>query len=135
VGCFSVDVELTNHSDELFQQLIPGHQVRSTKVQGLVDSGATMPILPEQVASALGLPDSGQVAEVTLADGSTITRRIFSDLKLQYQDRSGIFDAVVEPGRQETIIGAIVLERLDLLVDCPREKLIPRKPGKLTFRA
>jgi predicted aspartyl protease len=135
VSCFSVEVELINYSDELFQQLEPEHQVRSARVRGPVDSGASMPIIPEQVADELGLPDSGQTAEVTLADGSVIDRKIVTALKLGWQDRWGLFDAVVEPGRQDILIGAIVMERLDLLVDCRREQLIPRKPGVLTFTA
>ena len=37
--------------------------------------------------------------------------------------------AIVEPKRTEALIGAIVLEALDLLVDCSREQLIPRDPS------
>jgi predicted aspartyl protease len=135
VSCFSVEVDLINHSDELFRQLVPEHQVRSARVRGLIDSGASMPVLSGRLAAELGLPDSGQIAEVTLADGSTIERKIVTDLKLGWQDRWGLFDAVVEPGREDLLIGAIVLERLDLLVDCRGAQLIPRKPGKLTFIA
>jgi predicted aspartyl protease len=135
VSCFSVEFELINYSDELFHQLVSEHQVRSVRVQGLIDSGASMPVISERLATELGLPDSGQTAEVALADGSTVERRIVTALKLGWQDRCGLFDAVVEPGREDLLIGAIVMERLDLLVDCRREQLIPRKPGTLTFRA
>ncbi len=136
MSCFQVEVELTNYSDELLHQLIPEQEVRRIKVRGPVNSGASMIVLSERIATELGLPElAGQLAEVTLADGSTVTRKVAGALKLQYQDRYGLFDAVVEPGRQDIIIGALVLERLDLLVDCRREQLIPRKPGKLTFHA
>jgi plasmid stabilization system protein ParE len=136
MSCFQVEVELTTYSDELLHQLIPEQEVRRTKVRGPVDSGASMIVLSERIATELGLPElAGQLAEVTLADGSTVTRKVAGALKLQYQDRYGLFDAVVEPGRQDIIIGALVLERLDLLVDCRREQFIPRKPGKLTFHA
>jgi predicted aspartyl protease len=135
LSCFSVEVELSNRSDELLRQLIPEHEVRRELVWGRVDSGADLPILPEQLAVRLGLPDSGQLAEVTLADGSILTRRIVSDLKLRWQDRWGIFDAIVEPGREDLLIGALVLERLDLLVDCRQEQLVPRHPNGVRFRA
>jgi predicted aspartyl protease len=136
MSCFQVEVELTNYSDELLHRLVPGQEIRSARVRGPVDSGASMIVLSERIATELGLPElPGQLAEVTLADGSTVTRKVVGALKLQYQDRYGTFDAVVEAGRQDIIIGALVLERLDLLVDCRREQLIPRKDDKLTFRA
>jgi hypothetical protein len=37
--------------------------------------------------------------------------------------------AIVEPKRTSALIGAIVLEQLDLLVDCQRQRLIPRDPS------
>jgi hypothetical protein len=36
---------------------------------------------------------------------------------------------VVEPARNDALIGAIVLEDLDLLVDCGTQSLYPREPG------
>jgi hypothetical protein len=45
------------------------------------------------------------------------------------EGRSSVFKAIVEPDRTEALIGAIVLEDLDLIVDCTRQKLVPRDPG------
>ena len=42
--------------------------------------------------------------------------------------REGIFTAVVEPKRRSALIGAIVLEDLDFIVDCMHQRLIPRDP-------
>jgi hypothetical protein len=42
--------------------------------------------------------------------------------------RHGTFTAVVEPKRTSALVGAIVLEHLDLLVDCPRQRVVPRDP-------
>ena len=39
------------------------------------------------------------------------------------------FSAVVVPKRRTALIRAIVLENLDLLVDCQRQRLIPRDPS------
>jgi hypothetical protein len=151
VGCFSVEVELINHSDELFQKLIPEQPVRSRKVLGRVDTGADLPVLPESLALQLGLPDLGDTADVTLADGSTVQRRLVADLRLSWtsdqgETRRGIFEAVVEPGvttypgkpggpPADMLIGALVLERLDVYADCPGERLVPRVPGRITCRA
>ncbi len=40
-------------------------------------------------------------------------------------------DAVVEPARTNVLLGAIVLEAFDLLVDCPQQKLHPRDPDHI----
>jgi hypothetical protein len=40
--------------------------------------------------------------------------------------RDDTFSAVVEPNRKEALIGAIVLEALDLLVDSKNQRLVPR---------
>jgi hypothetical protein len=37
-----------------------------------------------------------------------------------------IFTAIVEPKRATALIGAIVLEDLDPLVDCTNQRLVPR---------
>jgi hypothetical protein len=40
----------------------------------------------------------------------------------------GTFTTVVEPKRKTALVGAIVLEDLDLLVDCQRQRVVPRDP-------
>ncbi len=42
--------------------------------------------------------------------------------------REGILTAVVEPNRRSALIGAIVLEDLDFIVGCTRQRLLPRAP-------
>jgi hypothetical protein len=37
----------------------------------------------------------------------------------------------VEPGRESALIGMIVLEDLDFLVDCAGQRLVPRDPNQI----
>ena len=46
--------------------------------------------------------------------------------------RHGTFRAIVAPNRREPLIGAIVLEDLDLLVDCSKQRVHPRDPQHMT---
>ena len=39
-------------------------------------------------------------------------------------------DAISEPGREDALIGSLVLETLDFLVDPLKERLIPRDPRR-----
>ena len=56
------------------------------------------------------------------------TRDTVKNVYVEIQGRSGTFTALVEPRRTTALIGAIVLEDLDFLVDCRNERLVPRDP-------
>jgi hypothetical protein len=54
-------------------------------------------------------------------------RPMVGNVWLQLLGRHGVFSAVIEPDRNDALIGAIVLEELDLLVDCTTQSLHPRE--------
>jgi hypothetical protein len=47
---------------------------------------------------------------------------------LELLGRHSVFNPSVEPKRDTALIGAIVLEDLDLLVGCTNQRLMPRDP-------
>lgn len=132
MGRFSVEVELTNQED-LFRVkagLIPANEVRRTRIRGVVDTGATRLVIPAAVAQQLGL-DSTKSASVRYADGRTAVRAVAENVRLACGGRESVFNAIVEPGRESALIGAIVLEDLDFVVDCSSQKLVPRDPNRI----
>jgi predicted aspartyl protease len=132
MGRFSVEVELVNYRDLILAEAghLPADQVRRMRLRGVVDSGAAMLVLPESAARQLGLETRGGVT-VRYADGRSAQRQIAAQLQLSYAGRSGVFEAIVEPGRDSALIGAIVLEALDLVVDCRQQRLEPRDPNSI----
>jgi predicted aspartyl protease len=132
VGRFSVDVVLTNQEDlvRAKDRRIDPSQVRRVTVRGVVDSGATRLVIPAAIAEKLGLEISGTV-KVRYADGRTAERPVARLIHLAYAGRAGTFTAVVEPDRESALIGAIVMEDLDLIVDCTTQRLIPRDPDHI----
>ena len=55
---------------------------------------------------------------------------------VQLLGRHGTFTAIVEPRRTTALVGAIVLEDLDLLVDCTAEqRVVPRDPRNAVLRS
>jgi hypothetical protein len=50
---------------------------------------------------------------------------------VRLQGRDSVFNAVVEPKRETALIGALVLEELDFLVDCNKQRLVPRDPDNV----
>lgn len=132
MGRFAVEVELANDKDLVQAETgaIRPEQVRRVKIRGVVDSGATRLVIPETIAKQLGLDISGTV-KVRFADGRSADRAIAQRVHLTYGGRDSIFNAVVEPGRESVLIGAIVLEDLDFLIDCTNQKLVPRDPNRI----
>ena len=72
---------------------------------------------PPTVAQQLGL-DVADSVTVRYADGRTAERPIVKGISLAYGGRESVFSAIVEPEGESVLIGAIVLEDLDFLVDC-----------------
>lgn len=136
MGRFSIEVELANNVDldRAGAGDIPPERVRRIRVRGVVDTGATRLIISEAMAIQLGLAMSG-ITKVRYADGRTAERPIAKGIHLTYGGRDGLFSAIVEPGRDSALIGAIVLEELDFLVDCVTQRLTPRDPNQIISEA
>jgi predicted aspartyl protease len=132
MGRFSVEVELANNEDLVSAKVghIRPEQVRRTRVRGVVDSGATRLVISSQIAQQLGLEISGSV-KVRYADGRTAERPMARQIHLAYGGRESVFNAIVEPGRESALIGAIVLEDLDFVIDCTTQQLTPRDPKQI----
>ena len=102
-------------------------KVRRVTLSGLVHSGASRLVLPKAVVEQLGLPITEHV-KVTYADRRSAMRPVVQGVHVALQGRDSIFKAMVEPKRDTALIGAIVLEDLDFLVDCEKKLLVPRDP-------
>jgi predicted aspartyl protease len=136
MGRILVDVELANYDDMARAEAgdIPADRVRRLTVSGVVDTGATRLVIPQYVVDRLGLRTTGQ-SGVRYADGRTADRPVAGAIHLTWGGRSSLFSAIVEPDRDSALIGAIVLEDLDLVVDCQRRILAPRDPKRTIFEA
>lgn len=136
MGRFSVEVELSNYEDMIDSKAgrIEPEKVRRVRIRGVVDSGATRLVIPQSLVQTLGLEISGS-AGVRYADGHTAQRSIAQYIHLSYGGRQGVFNAIVEPDRESILIGAIVLEDLDFLVDCGGQRLVPRDPKQIISEA
>jgi predicted aspartyl protease len=111
---------------------LPEDQVRKQTVSGVVDSGAAKMVLPQTLVKQLGLP-LGNKIKVRYADGRRSQRRQAEAVYVELMGRHGTFTAIVEPNRENALIGAIVLEDFDFLVDCQHQRLIPRNPDGPLF--
>ncbi len=132
MGRFSVEFVVANNRDVV--SLRAGDaildRVKHLVLSGVVDSGAARLVLPQRVVDALELRVEGETT-VRYTDGRREKRPLVSNVWLELLGRHGVFSAVVEPERSDALIGAIVLEELDLLVDCTTQSLYPREPDSI----
>ena len=127
MGEIVVDAELENPIDRGVFERGYGKEsdIRRTSVRAVVDTGAVMLMLPQNVVERLGAEVSGTVI-VTYADERREERPTAGPFTLRLCNRSMPVDCVVGPPLSEPLIGQIVLERLDLIADCTNRVLVPR---------
>jgi predicted aspartyl protease len=130
MGRFSVEMVIANNEDLVRARNgdLDPTKVRRQTIRGIVDPGATLLVLPLALVNELGLPIKKQKVKVRYAGGQRATRAEANQVAATLQGRDGIFTAIVEPRRDTALIGAIVLEALDFLVDCGKQRLVPRDP-------
>lgn len=132
VGRFSVEVQLANNADLNLAErgFLAPEAVRRMTLRGVVDTGATRLVLPQRAVDQLGLAASGEIS-VRYADGRLARRPLVGNVHLAYLDRHSVFNAIVEPDCESALIGAIVMEDLDLIADCTHQTLAPRDPKQI----
>lgn len=129
MGEIAVDFELENPVDRgiVERGLSEEASVRGTRVQGIVDTGAVMLVLPQNVVERLGLRIQETVV-VRYADDRREERPMAGPVTVRIGDRSMRTDCLVGPPRSEVLIGQVVLETLDLIADSANRRLTPRRP-------
>lgn len=122
-------IKLTNSYDE--DRVESGdwqpEQVRSVEIEALVDTGATMLMLPADVVERLGLKERGR-RKVRYANGEEDTVPWVGGVRVTILGRDMIADALVEPAGTTALIGQIPLEELDLIVD-PKSRELRVNPA------
>ena len=121
----SMELENTDDRGVVKQGLRDESTIRRATVDGVVDTGAVMLVLPEDVVGRLGLATQRKVV-VTYADERRELRPVAGPVTVQIGDRFMNADCIVGPPLSEPLIGQIVLEALDLVADCTNRTLGPR---------
>ena len=127
MGEIVVDVELENPGDRALFERGYGREsdIRRSTVKAVVDTGAVMSMLPQNVVERIGVGIHG-TAIVTDGDDGQEERPIAGPLTLRICNRLMSTDCVVGPPLSEPLVGQIVLEALDLIADCTNRVLTPR---------
>ena len=97
---------------------------KTKEVEAVIDTGATMLVLPRDVIEELGLRKIGE-RRVRYANNQIQIKSVYRGVILELKGRDGIFDVLGEVEGSEPLVGQIVLEALDLIVDPITKTVIP----------
>ncbi|HVY75901.1 MAG TPA: retropepsin-like aspartic protease [Puia sp.] len=137
MGTVYADIELINASDidRSRRYQIGEEEIRSLRVNMLVDSGAYMMAINENIQTILGL-EFRQRKKLLLANDKMIECDIVGPVEVRFANRTATCSAFVLPGDSEPLLGLIPMEEMDVLIHPQRQELIvnPKHPDYAVLR-
>lgn len=127
MGEVKVQAKLGNFSETeaVRKGYIPSTDTAGVEIEMLVDTGAVLVFLPQDIVERLDLAPGGRVI-VTYADERREERPTARGLEITINGRTMVTDCIIGPPLSEPLLGQMVLEELDLVVDCGRKTLTVR---------
>ncbi len=131
MGLIYANIKLTRSDDLALYRAgyLKQDQIKHLQVRALVDSGAYLLTINQQVKEQLDLPTLDE-QEAELADGSIVQLDIVGPVDIQFENRTTTVRAMVLPQASEVLLGVIPMEDLDVLIDPKLQQLVvnPESP-------
>jgi clan AA aspartic protease len=132
MGLIYAEIELINSGDlEMARRHIIGaEEVKSVKVNMLVDSGAYNLCINETIQQQLDLPFI-EKRKAVMANGNVEEFEVVGPVVLKFKNRRTVCNAFVLQGNNEPLLGAIPMEDLDVIIHPQRQEMIvnPEHPN------
>ena len=125
MGLVYAEIELINGGDlEMARRHIIGQdEVKRMTVSALVDTGSYMLCINENIQEQLQL-SVVEKRKAQLANGEIVQCDVVAPVELRFKNRATTCRAMVLPGNNEVLLGAIPLEDMDVLIHPLRQELI-----------
>ena len=125
MGHVNTQITLKNVKDifRAEEGIIQETEIRKATVDVMVDTGATMLVINEQLFEQLGLDVMGE-REITLANDAKEMCKLTEPLEINWGNRSIAMPALVMEDASDFLLGVLPLEGMDLMVDTVNQRLI-----------
>jgi clan AA aspartic protease len=137
MGHVYAEIELINSEDlmDARKHRIGEEEIRRMRVTMMVDSGAYMLTINENIQAYLQLPFRHR-KRFEIADGRVLECDVVGPVEVQFSNRTTACNAFVLPGASEPLLGAIPMEEMDVLIDMQRQELVvnPKHPDGAVLR-
>ena len=136
VGMVHTEITLKNSADVVNAKtgLIKEGDVRSITVTAVVDTGAASLVINEEQLQKLGLCVYKE-RSAHLADGRRVSCKITHPVEIHWKDRETSCDAMVIPGAETVLLGAIPLEGMDIMIHPKKQELVGVHGDNVEFMA
>jgi clan AA aspartic protease len=114
--------------------IIGNDEVKHITVCAFVDTGCITFCINDAIQEVLKLSKKG-TRRTVLADGSILELDAVGPLELYYLDRYCTTNALLMPGNEEPLFGAIPMEEMDLIVYPGRNELMIAHVGGALMKA
>ncbi len=98
-------------------------EIKRLNVNMLVDIGSEYMCINETIQQQLDLPVL-EKRKVVLADGSVVEYDVVGPIEVRFENRRCSVDAMVIPGNNEPLLGAIPMEDMDVLIHPHKRQLM-----------
>ena len=125
MGLVYAEIELINADDMALarKNFIGEDEIKRIRVNMLVDTGSVYMCINESVQEQLQL-NIVETRKGQLADGSIVEYNVAGPIEVRFKNRRCVVDAMVLPGDNELLLGAIPLEDMDILIHPYKQELI-----------
>ena len=125
MGIVHTEITLKNSADVVNAKtgLIREDEVRSITVNAVVDTGAASLVINEEQFQKLGLCMYKEQS-ARLADGRRVPCKITHPVEIHWKDRETSCGAMVIPGAETVLLGAIPLEGMDIMIHPKKQELV-----------
>jgi clan AA aspartic protease len=125
MGFVYAEIELINGADVICarRHIIGEEEIRRTRVTMLVDSGAYMLTINQNIQDYLQLPVRER-KRCQVADGRVVECDVVGPVDVKFANRTATCNAYVLSGDSEPLLGAIPMEEMDVLIHPQRQELV-----------
>lgn len=124
MGYTYADIKLVNADDLGLSKrhLLDENEIKQMTVRALVDTGCITFCINDTIQEVLQLSKKG-TRKTVIADGRIVELDVVGPLEIYYLDRYCTTNALLMPGDEEPLLGAIPMEEMDLIVYPARNEL------------
>jgi clan AA aspartic protease len=125
MGLVHAEIEIINADDLAYarRNIIGDEEVKRMPINVLVDTGSYMLAINEEIQQQMQFPVM-EKRKAQMADGTVIECLVVGSVEVRFRNRRTLCNAMVLPGDNEPLLGAIPLEDMDVLIHPLRQELI-----------
>jgi len=125
MGMVYAEITLKNYCDEVQVNtgVIKPEDIRTATVTAMVDTGSMNLVITEELCQKLGLAIKGK-KPTQVASGHKVMCKVTDVVEVCWKNRETYLPALVVPGTEQVLLGAIPLEIMDLTVNPCTQELV-----------